>query len=136
MCGILGSGSNSCSPLQPRLSKIYENMYHFTFSDFPFDLPLPLSNESNPNVNASARDGPSGGGETSVHKSLPDFLSDGPIHNRTTDAEPSPSMAESTERRVRLFLDTLTYKMSLTVMMKTLEMRCSFYSKTRGYARS
>lgn len=73
------------------------------FVDFPFDLPLPLPNESNPDVNATTRDGPSGGGETSVHKSLPDFLSDGPIHNRTTDPEPNPSMAESTERRVGLF---------------------------------
>lgn len=72
-------------------------------ADFPFDLPLPLANESESNANANCtRDEPSAS-ETSVHKSLPDFLSDGPIHNRTTDAEPKPSMAETTERRVRSF---------------------------------
>lgn len=71
-------------------------------ADFPFDLPLPPPNESNSSVNLTTRDG-SSVGDTSVHKSLPDFLSDGPIHNRTADPEPNTSMAESTERRVRLF---------------------------------
>ncbi|XP_014474520.1 PREDICTED: uncharacterized protein LOC106744349 [Dinoponera quadriceps] len=73
-------------------------------TDFPFDLPLP--NESIPNVDATTRDG-----ETSVHKSLPDFLSDGPIHNRTTDSEPNPSMAESTERRLLLENERLRHEL-------------------------
>ncbi|XP_032665155.1 uncharacterized protein LOC116841396 isoform X2 [Odontomachus brunneus] len=85
-------------------------------ADFPFDLPLPLpgSHEARVGTGASAntRDEPPTS-ETSVHKSLPDFLSDGPIHNRTTDAEPKSSMTESTERwlsleneRLRRELDT------------------------------
>ncbi|EFN86534.1 uncharacterized protein LOC105181358 isoform X2 [Harpegnathos saltator] len=81
-------------------------------TDFPFDLPLPLPNESNPNVNATTRDGPSGG-ETSVHKSLPDFLSDGPIHNRTTDPEPGPVMAESMERRLLLENERLRHELDV-----------------------
>lgn len=69
---------------------------------FPFDLPLPFA-ESNPNVNATTRDSSLPGSETSVHKSLPDFLSDGPIYNRSTDSEPTgASMIESTERRLLL----------------------------------
>ncbi|XP_011166235.1 uncharacterized protein LOC105200392 [Solenopsis invicta] len=68
---------------------------------FPFDLPLPFP-DSNPNINSIARDDLPSGGETSVHKSLPDFLSDGPIHNRSTDSVPTASMAESTERRLLL----------------------------------
>ncbi|XP_012528357.1 uncharacterized protein LOC105832183 isoform X2 [Monomorium pharaonis] len=67
---------------------------------FPFDLPLPFPN-SNPNVSATRDDFPSGG-ETNIHKSLPDFLSDGPIHNRSTDSEPTVSITESTERRLLL----------------------------------
>lgn len=73
----------------------------FFFAEFPFDLPLPLS-ESNPSSNATARDGPPPVSETNVHKSLPDFLSDGPIHNRATDPEPVAGIAESGERRVNL----------------------------------
>lgn len=74
------------------------------YAGFPFDLPVPFA-ESNPNVNATTRDGNLPGSETSVHKSLPDFLSDGPIYNRSADPEPTgASMAESTERRVRMFL--------------------------------
>jgi len=68
---------------------------------FPFDLPLPFP-DANPSINASARDDLPSGGEASVHKSLPDFLSDGPIHNRSTDSEPTANMAESTERRLLL----------------------------------
>lgn len=69
---------------------------------FPFDLPVPFA-ESNPNVNATTRDGNLPGSETSVHKSLPDFLSDGPIYNRSADPESTgASMAESTERRLLL----------------------------------
>ncbi|XP_077257976.1 lethal (3) 04053 isoform X2 [Temnothorax americanus] len=68
---------------------------------FPFDLPLPFR-DSNPNINATSRDDLPSGGEASVHKSLPDFLSDGPIRNRSTDSEPTASMAESTERRLLL----------------------------------
>lgn len=65
---------------------------------FPFDLPLPVS-QSNSNTNAQ-----NGlpGSDTSVHKSLPDFLNDGPIHNKSTDPEPIANMTESAERRVRL----------------------------------
>ncbi|KAL6434677.1 hypothetical protein ACFW04_006187 [Cataglyphis niger] len=69
---------------------------------FPFDLPLPFA-ESNPNVNATTRDGNLPGSETSVHKSLPDFLSDGPIYNRSADPEPTgANMTESAERRLLL----------------------------------
>jgi len=75
----------------------------FFLAEFPFDLPLPLP-ESNPSVNATARDGPPPVNETNVHKSLPDFLSDGPIHNRSTDPEPVASIAESGERRVNLLI--------------------------------
>jgi len=71
------------------------------FTEFPFDLPLPFA-DSNPSINAATRDDLPSGGEASIHKSLPDFLSDGPIHNRSSDSEPIASMAESTERRVRL----------------------------------
>lgn len=69
------------------------------FIEFPFDLPFPNSNLS---INTTTRDDLPSGGEANIHKSLPDFLSDGPIHNRSTDPEPIVSMAESTERRVRL----------------------------------
>ncbi|KMQ92604.1 serologically defined colon cancer antigen 3-like protein [Lasius niger] len=69
---------------------------------FPFDLPLPFA-ESNLNGNATTRDGALPGSEASVHKSLPDFLSDGPIYNRSADPEPAgASMTESTERRLLL----------------------------------
>ncbi|KYM93237.1 Serologically defined colon cancer antigen 3 like protein [Atta colombica] len=46
---------------------------------FPFDLPLPFP-DSNPSINTTARGDLPSGGEANVHKSLPDFLSDGPIH--------------------------------------------------------
>lgn len=65
--------------------------------EFPFDLPFPNSNLS---INTTTRDDLPSGGEANIHKSLPDFLSDGPIHNRSTDPEPIVSMAESTERRL------------------------------------
>ncbi|XP_011643423.1 uncharacterized protein LOC105431130 [Pogonomyrmex barbatus] len=68
---------------------------------FPFDLPLPFP-DSNPNINATTRNDSLSGSEVNIHKSLPDFLSDGPIHNRTTDSEPTTSMAESAERRLLL----------------------------------
>lgn len=82
-------------------AKISKRIRIFFFAEFPFDLPLPLS-ESNPSSNATARDGPPPVSETNVHKSLPDFLSDGPIHNRATDPEPVAGIAESGERRVNL----------------------------------
>lgn len=56
--------------------------------------------KSNPSVNATARDDPLPGTEASVHKSLPDFLSDGPMHNRSADPEPV-RMTESEEMRVK-----------------------------------
>ncbi|EGI67725.1 Serologically defined colon cancer antigen 3-like protein [Acromyrmex echinatior] len=65
---------------------------------FPFDLPLPFP-DSNPSINTTARGDLPSGGEANVHKSLPDFLSDGPIH-RSSDSEPTASMTESTERRL------------------------------------
>ncbi|XP_018317943.1 uncharacterized protein l(3)04053 [Mycetomoellerius zeteki] len=66
---------------------------------FPFDLPVPFP-DSNPSINTTARGDLPSGGEANVHKSLPDFLSDGPIHNRSSDSEPTASMAESTEKRL------------------------------------
>ncbi|XP_071635140.1 uncharacterized protein L(3)04053 isoform X1 [Temnothorax longispinosus] len=88
---------NETAPSLPRP----EHREAFSFTGFPFDLPLPF-HDSNPNINATSRDDLPSGGEASVHKSLPDFLSDGPIHNRSTDSEPTASMAESTERRLLL----------------------------------
>ncbi|XP_012268711.2 uncharacterized protein LOC105693398 isoform X2 [Athalia rosae] len=49
---------------------------------FPFDLQLPPAEDNNSNTGGSVRSG-SQTGEADVTKSLPDFLSDGPIHNRT-----------------------------------------------------
>lgn len=68
---------------------------------FPLDLPIAAS-ESDPGSNIGARDC-SETNETNVPKSLPDFLNDGPIHNRTTvptDPGPIPNSVESVERRV------------------------------------
>jgi len=74
------------------------------FTGFPFDLPLPFP-DSNPSINTTARGDLPSGGEANVHKSLPDFLSDGPIH-RSSDSEPTVNMTESTERRVRSLYNT------------------------------
>jgi len=65
--------------------------------------------KSNPSVNATAREGPPGN-ETSVHKSLPDFLSDGPMHNRSADSEPA-RMTESAEIRVTKIVVMQTSKL-------------------------
>ncbi|KYM97601.1 PREDICTED: uncharacterized protein LOC108778385 [Cyphomyrmex costatus] len=69
--------------------------------EFPLDLPLIFA-DSNPNINTTTRGDLPPGSEANVHKSLPDFLSDGPIHNRSSDSELTTSMAESTERRLLL----------------------------------
>lgn len=53
-----------------------------TVSGFPFDLQLPSAEGNANNGNEAIRSG-SQTGEAEVTKSLPDFLSDGPIHNRT-----------------------------------------------------
>ncbi|XP_020294084.1 uncharacterized protein LOC109859853 isoform X3 [Pseudomyrmex gracilis] len=76
---------------------------------FPFDLPLPVS-QSNSNTNAQ-----NGlpGSDTSVHKSLPDFLNDGPIHNKSTDPEPIANMTESAERRLLLENERLRYQLDV-----------------------
>ncbi|XP_011876368.1 PREDICTED: uncharacterized protein LOC105566740 isoform X2 [Vollenhovia emeryi] len=80
---------------------------------FPFDLPL-LFPDSNPSANASTRDDLQPAGEASVHKSLPDFLSDGPIHNRSTDSEPTAGMTESTERRLLLENERLRQQLEVS----------------------
>ncbi|XP_018363213.1 PREDICTED: uncharacterized protein LOC108761283 isoform X2 [Trachymyrmex cornetzi] len=79
---------------------------------FPFDLPLPFP-DSNPSINTTARGDLPSGGETNVHKSLPDFLSDGPIH-RSSDSEPIASMTESTERRFLLENERLRQQLEVS----------------------
>lgn len=78
---------------------------------FPLDLPFP---DSNPSISTIARDDPPSGGEASVHKSLPDFLSDGPIHNRSSDSEPTANMAESTETRLLLENERLRQQLEVS----------------------
>lgn len=70
---------------------------------FPLDLPISTV-EADPESNVIIRDcSHSGASEPNVPKSLPDFLNDGPIHNRTTLSTESgsiPNSVETTERRV------------------------------------
>ncbi|XP_076683306.1 lethal (3) 04053 isoform X2 [Andrena cerasifolii] len=84
-------------------------------SGFPLDLPIAAS-ESDPGSNIGARDC-SETNEANVPKSLPDFLNDGPIHNRTTvptDPGPIPNSVESVERRLLLENDRLRQELELT----------------------
>ncbi|CAK9833978.1 Endosome-associated-trafficking regulator 1 [Anthophora retusa] len=82
-------------------------------SGFPLDLPISVSD---PDSGSNAiRD--SGTNEGNVSKSLPDFLNDGPIHNRTTlstEPGPIPNSAESTERRLLLENERLRHELELT----------------------
>lgn len=70
---------------------------------FPLDLPISTvdpDSESNVVIRECSHSGTS---EANVSKSLPDFLNDGPIHNRTTLSTESgsiPNNVESTERRL------------------------------------
>ncbi|XP_076763413.1 lethal (3) 04053 [Xylocopa sonorina] len=85
-------------------------------SGFPLDLPISVA-EPYPGSDAAVRDCPhSGTTETIIPKSLPDFLNDGPIHNRTTlSTEPGsiPNNAESTERRLVLENERLRHELEL-----------------------
>ncbi|XP_072742684.1 uncharacterized protein L(3)04053 isoform X1 [Anoplolepis gracilipes] len=98
---MFGDRSNEGTPYLPR-PEHREKVTAIFCAGFPFDLPLPFA-ESNSNVNATTRDrdGTLPGSEATVHKSLPDFLSDGPIYNRSTDPEPI-GVTESTDRRLLL----------------------------------
>ena len=84
-------------------------------SGFPLDLPIAAS-EGDAGSNIGARDC-SETNETNVPKSLPDFLNDGPIHNRTTaptDPGPIPNSVESLERRLLLENDRLRQELEQT----------------------
>ncbi|XP_076659283.1 lethal (3) 04053 [Halictus rubicundus] len=81
-------------------------------SGFPLDLPI-LGAESESGLNVAARDCP-GPSEASVPKSLPDFLNDGPIHNKTTistDSGPVSNSVDSTEIRLLLENERLRYEL-------------------------
>ncbi|XP_003700003.2 lethal (3) 04053 isoform X2 [Megachile rotundata] len=87
---------------------------HPESSGFPLDLPIPVS-ESHPGSTISPRDCP-GTSEANIPKSLPDFLNDGPIHNRTTlstECGSIPNNIESTERRLLLENERLRYELEL-----------------------
>lgn len=83
---------------------------------FPFDLPLPLAELESSN-NVVTRDcTPTT--DSNVPKSLPDFLNDGPIHNRnnlSNDVGPNSQsdMAESAERRLLLENDRLRQELDI-----------------------
>ncbi|XP_053973241.1 uncharacterized protein LOC128873586 isoform X4 [Hylaeus volcanicus] len=78
-------------------------------SGFPLDLPIP-GTESVTGSDIAAN-------ETNVSKSLPDFLNDGPIHNRTTllsiDFGTITNSVEFTERRLSLENERLRYELEL-----------------------
>ncbi|XP_078052730.1 lethal (3) 04053 [Augochlora pura] len=81
-------------------------------SGFPLDLPiLGAEPDSSPNIAARDCSVPS---EGSVPKSLPDFLNDGPIHNKTTVSTDSGSISnniDSTERRLLLENERLRHEL-------------------------
>ncbi|OAD55786.1 Serologically defined colon cancer antigen 3 like protein [Eufriesea mexicana] len=83
---------------------------------FLLDLPISTA-EPDSESNVSVRDCPhSGTSEANVPKSLPDFLNDGPIHNRTTLSTESgsiPNSTESTERRLLLENERLRQELDL-----------------------
>ncbi|XP_071859868.1 lethal (3) 04053 [Bombus fervidus] len=83
---------------------------------FPLDLPISTV-EPDPESNVIIRDcSHSGASEPNVPKSLPDFLNDGPIHNRTTLSTESgsiPNSAETTERRLLLENERLRQELEL-----------------------
>lgn len=85
-------------------------------SGFPLDLPISVP-DPDPGSDVTVRDcSHSGTSETNVPKSLPDFLNDGPVHNRTTlSTEPGsiPNSAESTERRLLLENERLRQELEL-----------------------
>ncbi|XP_017759254.1 PREDICTED: uncharacterized protein LOC108550116 isoform X2 [Eufriesea mexicana] len=84
--------------------------------EFLLDLPISTA-EPDSESNVSVRDCPhSGTSEANVPKSLPDFLNDGPIHNRTTLSTESgsiPNSTESTERRLLLENERLRQELDL-----------------------
>lgn len=87
---------------------------HPESSGFPLDLPIPVS-ESHAGSNINSRDC-SGTSEANIPKSLPDFLNDGPIHNRTTlstECGSIPNNIESTERRLLSENERLRYELEL-----------------------
>ncbi|XP_006607931.1 uncharacterized protein LOC102681886 [Apis dorsata] len=83
---------------------------------FPLDLPISTT-EPDSESNVAVRDcSHSGANEANVPKSLPDFLNDGPIHNRTalsTESGSIPNSIESTERRLLLENERLRQELEL-----------------------
>ncbi|XP_053973238.1 uncharacterized protein LOC128873586 isoform X1 [Hylaeus volcanicus] len=95
-----------------RITRIHIYLYVyiiFYHSGFPLDLPIP-GTESVTGSDIAAN-------ETNVSKSLPDFLNDGPIHNRTTllsiDFGTITNSVEFTERRLSLENERLRYELEL-----------------------
>ncbi|XP_076380447.1 lethal (3) 04053 isoform X1 [Megalopta genalis] len=88
-------------------------------SGFPLDLPiLGTEPDSSPNIAAQvaqlANLASSGPSEASVPKSLPDFLNDDPIHNKTTistGSGPISNSIDSTERRLLLENEKLRHEL-------------------------
>ncbi|KAG7197385.1 hypothetical protein KM043_018491 [Ampulex compressa] len=112
--------STACSPHldlpmfeRPTLDS-HERPERLDATGFPLDLPIPLA-EPDSNVNIATRDCPVTN-DASVPKSLPDFLSDGPIHNRTSlsvDPGPSSNIGDSIERQLIAENNRLRHKLQL-----------------------
>lgn len=94
--------SNPARPAHSDRNRNIDSVKRPESPGFPLDLPLPPVNES-PSVSNTPARVCSVADEPSVPKSLPDFLSDGLIHNRTAlslDSGTAPNISEDTERRL------------------------------------
>ncbi|XP_034187846.1 lethal (3) 04053 isoform X2 [Osmia lignaria lignaria] len=126
LTGSIDKGLSNRNQSVPNISSAHLNLPAFVKSSvdsiehpessgrFPLDLPIPVS-ESHPGSNITSRDC-SGTNEANIPKSLPDFLNDGPIHNRTTLSGESgsiPNSVEPTERRLLLENERLRYELEL-----------------------
>ena len=126
LTGSIDKGLSNRNQSVPNISSAHLNLPAFVRSSvdsvehpespgrFPLDLPIPVS-ESHPGSNITSRDC-SGTNEANIPKSLPDFLNDGPIHNRTTLSAESgsiPNSVEPTERRLLLENERLRYELEL-----------------------
>ncbi|XP_029037706.1 uncharacterized protein LOC114873491 isoform X1 [Osmia bicornis bicornis] len=126
LTGSIDKGLSNRNQSVPNISSAHLNLPAFVRSSvdsvehpessgrFPLDLPIPVS-ESHPGSNITTRDC-SGTNEANIPKSLPDFLNDGPIHNRTTLSAESgsiPNSVEPTERRLLLENERLRYELEL-----------------------
>ncbi|XP_046744926.1 uncharacterized protein LOC124410519 isoform X1 [Diprion similis] len=87
---------------------------------FPFDLQLPLVEANVGNANGALRNS-SQTSETEVTKSLPDFLSDGPIHNRTSlPVENCHSPGSPEQINQRLILENERLRREQEIMQRQL----------------